>query len=364
MKKTAHIIYPSDKKKDFNPWSIGNNIGEAIKSKFNIKFYSWQSTEKIKPEIGDILIGHAHTNPYTILRRSFENNNWAKRILIQPYNEDPYQVSHLYNLVPDCDHFLALCGNFWYKRVSKSPFKKWKKKMTPLKIGVSKKNFPFIKKKFNPPGKRKFIFIGNDYAYNNFAKNTLYLEQISNIVGLDKFFSIGNYQIGEIDYFGWLDLSLKKNFKIINKADFLIQTSTNDANPSTVIESMCWGLIPVLTKECGYDDLKKTTFTIPLQNIKKVKKILNTLQYIDEKKLKNIQKKNLYIIDKNYNWVQFRNKVQQACFNKSKKIYGTVIYTKKEKNFFLYNLKKSPNYYKKIGIILQIIKSNLKRVFF
>ena len=139
MKKTAHIIYPSDKK-NFNPWSIGNNIGEAIKSKFNIKFYSWQSTEKIKPEIGDILIGHAHTNPYTILRRSFENNNWAKRILIQPYNEDPYQVSHLYNLVPDCDHFLALCvETFGIKGFQNHLLKKWKKKMTPLKIGVSKK---------------------------------------------------------------------------------------------------------------------------------------------------------------------------------------------------------------------------------
>ena len=49
-------------------------------------------------------------------------------------------------------------------------------------MGIDKKNYPFIKKKFNKPGNRKFIYLGNDYAYNNYAKNTIYLDKISKIL--------------------------------------------------------------------------------------------------------------------------------------------------------------------------------------
>ena len=59
MKKTVHIIYPFSKIIDTNPWSIGNNIIRALKKNFKIKTYLWTSIEKISPNIGDILIGHA-----------------------------------------------------------------------------------------------------------------------------------------------------------------------------------------------------------------------------------------------------------------------------------------------------------------
>ena len=64
VKKTIHLIYPFDLKKNINPWSIGNNIYYSLKDKFEFKFYSWTSIEKINPNEGDILVGHAHTNPY------------------------------------------------------------------------------------------------------------------------------------------------------------------------------------------------------------------------------------------------------------------------------------------------------------
>ena len=129
MKKTLHLIYPFDLKKKINPWSIGNNIYHALKNDFKIINYNWMSFGKIYPNKGDILIGHAHPNPFTIFRRSIENSNWHKKILIQPYNEDPLQMSHLYDLIPKCDDFIAICGEYWKKRINKSKFKSWKKKL-------------------------------------------------------------------------------------------------------------------------------------------------------------------------------------------------------------------------------------------
>ena len=85
------------------------------------------SFEKIIPNKGDILIGHAHTNPLTVFRRSIDQN-WAKKVLLQPYNEDIFQMSHLYNLIPKCDLFISVCGKYWFDRINNSPFKKWKKR--------------------------------------------------------------------------------------------------------------------------------------------------------------------------------------------------------------------------------------------
>ena len=61
LKKTVHLIYPSDTKKNINPWSIGNNIIIALKNKYKIKNYYWTSIEKIYPKKWNQLSGHCHS---------------------------------------------------------------------------------------------------------------------------------------------------------------------------------------------------------------------------------------------------------------------------------------------------------------
>lgn len=357
LKKTIHLIYPFDLKKKINPWAIGNNISLALKNNFLIKSYYWTSLEKINPRKGDILIGHCNPNPFTVFRRSIKNKNWEKKILIQPYNEDPKQMSHLYDVMKDCDYFLAICGEYWFKRIGRSKFRSWKKKMIQLDLGLHISQYPFIKNYFNKTNDRKFLYIGNDYAYNNFSKNLSYLKEISNIIGAKKFGSVGNKVIGKIKHYGWLNLQTKKSLEIIKKYDFLIQTSKHDANPSTVLEAMAWGIIPIITKECGYKK-EKSIINIPLNNKHEVKRILNKFQVMSEDKLKELQRQNYDILKKFYNWNRFQATVKKIIFEKkkSKKIY----YKRKEINFFKKNLKDSPNYYLNIGMILIILKSNLK----
>tara|TARA_B100001175_G_C19514158_1_gene646082 strand:- start:5341 stop:6459 length:1119 start_codon:yes stop_codon:yes gene_type:complete len=357
LTKTVHLIYPSDLKKNINPWSIGNNISIALKDKYKIKNYYWTSIEKIYPNKGDILIGHCHPNPFTIFRRSIKNKNWKKKIIIQPYNEDPKQMSHLYDVVKECDNFLAICGEYWYKRISKSKFKSWKKKITQIDLGLDVKLYPKIKKKFNKINERKFLYIGNDYSYNNYAKNLIYLKKITQLIGENKFASIGNKSIGKVKHYGWLNLQNKKSLNLIKNYDFLIQTSNYDANPSTVLESLSWGLIPVITPQCGYKK-EKSIINIPLNKTYMAFNIINKLQKMSNKKLKKLQSENWKILKKFYNWVKFRNTIRKIVFsrNKNKKIF----YTKKELVFFKKNYLASPNYHLNFDMILPIIKSNIK----
>ena len=50
--------------------------------------------------------------------------------------------------------------------------------MVHIDLGLDTKVYPFVKKKFNKKKNRKIIYIGNDYSYNNFAKNLKYLKDI------------------------------------------------------------------------------------------------------------------------------------------------------------------------------------------
>ena len=361
LKKTIHLVYPLDLNKKINPWSIGNNIYFALKDKFLFKSYNWMSIEKIIPNRGDILIGHAHSNPLTIFRRSIDSKEWSKKILIQPYNEDPKQMSHLYDMVQKCDYFFAICGTYWFRRVNKSKFKSWKNKMVHIDLALNQKQYPFIKKNFNKKSYRKFIYVGNDYSYNNYAKNLDYLKKLIKKIGPNKFASAGNKKILNEKYFGWLDFQKRSSLNIIKKYDFLIQVSRHDANPSVVLESMSWGLIPIVTKGCGYNELNKKLF-ISQNNLNIACKKLNELQNIRYSDLKKIQKYNINLLKSKFNWKKFQKKIRK--FVNQKKIYKSkIIYNKKEIKFFKYNSKSSKNYYMNLDILISVIKTNIKIYF-
>ena len=355
--KTIHLIYPYDLKKRKTPWEEGNQIYFALKDKFHFKTYSWLSVGKINPKKGDILLGHSHSNPFTIFRRSMKNPKWKKVIMYQPYNEDSHSLSYLHDVLPHIDVFVALCGPYWFKRVKKSIFATWQKKIKHINLGIDVKQFPFLKKKFNKNNKRKFLYIGNDYQYNNFAKNLSYLKKIAIIFKEKTFGSMGNKSFTGMDNYGWVDLKSKKIRKILSNYDFLIHTSTHDANPSTIFEAMSWGLIPVITKQCGYDK-EKGIINIPLNDLKKTSSILQKLQTIPNKKLLLLQKYNYLRLIKFYNWENFRKTIRLIVLKNSVK--NKEIYLNKKLKLKFINLeKKSSNYYLKLNMLIIVIKANI-----
>ena len=119
---SIHLVYPVNFSKKSAPWSIGNNLYQQLKKIDEVKIYQWTSYEKINPKKGDILIGHAHPNPYTVFRRSLNNTNWKKKILIQPFNSDPYQMSYLFSCIDQCDIFFAITGKYWFDNIDTSEY--------------------------------------------------------------------------------------------------------------------------------------------------------------------------------------------------------------------------------------------------
>jgi glycosyltransferase involved in cell wall biosynthesis len=362
----VHLVYPVDFSKRSAPWSLGNHLYKFLtKKKISVKIYQWTSCEKIKPKKNDILIGHAHPNPYSCFRISSNHPNWKKKILLQPFNSDKYQMSYLHNIINEVDLFLAISGEYWIDNIDKTIFKSWKNKMIRVDMGINRTHYPFIKKNFNPPGKRKFLYIGNDYEFNNYAKNLKYLNDIIENYGAEYFSIAGNKKVNKSNFYGWLNFSKKKALEIIQLHDFYIIVSTNDANPTTIIEAMSWGLIPIATHGCGYS--KNTgIINVPQNNVDEVVKILHTLQHQSSYILEDIQKKNISQLEFRFNWKKICNEIYSNIFNKDKKL--DLHYISSDLNDLKKYEKKSKNYYLRLKNILRfflisvkyIIKKNIK----
>ncbi len=353
---SIHLVYPVDFKKKSAPWTIGNNLYNELKKIDDVKIYQWTSFEKILPQKGDVLIGHAHPNPFTTFRRSLLNSNWKEKILIQPFNSDPLQMSYLNECIDHCDIFFAIMGRYWFDNLNKSIFKSWKKKMIRLDMAIDINNYKKIKYKFNKKNNRKFIYIGNEIRFNNFTKNTQYLMDIANNSTKNLFATAGNKKLDKIKHYGWLNFQKSNARKILKEYDFLIMTSRHDANPTVILEAMSWGLIPVVTKECGYYK-EKGIFNFPLDNLKIALKLIKKLQNINSSKLRKIQLSNFLYVKEAYTWDNFTDKiVNYIKKNKKKKFYNLKLSSDKIKSYY----KHSPNYHLGLSNIFSFILVSAK----
>ena len=155
----------------------------------------------------------------------------------------------------------------------------------PARYGYKfKKDYPFLKKKFNKKGERKFLYIGN----NAIEKNLRYLKYLAGRLNTKNFSTIGA-KIDGIKNYGYLNLKSKKSRKIISGYDFLILTSKYDANPTVILEAISFGLIPVVTHECGFSNMRGI-INLKLNNNYYNLNVINKLQKLNENKLKKIQK--------------------------------------------------------------------------
>ncbi len=78
-------------------------------------------------------------------------------------------------LLPQSDLLFGIMGTYWWDRWPASPYAHWLKKMVRLDMAVDTTYFPRVKKEFNPPGKRGFLYIGR----NDPMKGTDFLSRLA-----------------------------------------------------------------------------------------------------------------------------------------------------------------------------------------
>ena len=316
MVRTIHLVYPH-RARISAPDSIGYQLGQRLEQHYPVKYYDWDESRVIKPALGDVLIGHAHPAPWTCFRRSLAHPGWRRVLMLEPYaHGDNFQVAFLDTIIDKCDLFLAITGNYWFDSIEKSIFSHWRPKVVQLDLAVDRKDFPPLKTAFNTAGQRHFVYIGlAGKSANTRYKNTEYLSEIAHVMPEIQIGWLGrgrrNQTIDGLFPLGFQDFSTESGQKTVASYDFMITVGKADANPTTILESMAWGLIPVCTPQSGYSG-HPGIVNIPLGDVRQAMTTLRGLQEMPEITLRHMQTMNWQALDMHFNWDRFAQQVIDA----------------------------------------------------
>ena len=307
---TIHLVYPHGPRISC-PDAIGRNLGQRLEEKYPVVYHAWDRPEVIRPDSGDVLMGHANPSPFTCFRMSLKQAGWKRILLMLPYTHgDPRYNAFIDPFIERCDLFLTITGNYWFNDIRNSPFAHWLPKMRHVDLAVDRQDFPVIKTQFNPPGQRRFVFIGKSAS----TKNTVYLSQIadqSTTVHSQIGWIGGGRPVRGLMPYGYMDFSTPAGQALVKQFDFMITVSRADANPATILEAMAWGLIPVCTPQSGYVGYPGIV-NVPLDDLREVMNIMNRLQEAAESELIEMQSANWQVLDDHFNWDRFAQQVIQA----------------------------------------------------
>lgn len=300
------------------PHSISYNLLHELKRHGKVKFYSMYENTVCGLKEDDILIGvpsqdHS-TVPWvkpdynTVFIKTLQKYPYHKHLyMLIPYSNEPQYLSWANELIEKYGRNLNLAllgGKIWLDNWDKSPWKGYPiKRKIRLDMGIDALSYPVIKKKFNPKGKRGFFYVGSALWYKNIPQ----LEKIAEQMPGYTFGYVGGGPIkGWEQIASFVDLNEEFMSEISKKYDFFINVS-RDAQVTTVLEQMCFGMVVACTPESGYvcPSLIPLTTDDTAYNVEALKK----LQYMDENDLLEIARRNRGYAISHHSWKQFTDAV-------------------------------------------------------
>lgn len=284
------------------PLCITYQVARRLSRRYRVKLYDLRERLRIVPEKGDILLGHAWPDPKSALTRALEDDRFARRYLFSPYNHDPAQVAWLDPVLARCDRFFAVCGQFWIDSFEASPLARYREKVVRLEMGIDCTDYPVVKRSFNPPGSRRFFYVGRAGR----EKGIDLLEELAaTIPGFQGgYISLG----GEIK--GWkkisepTDLTPELMTRIAAEYDVFLNMSRADAQVTTVLEAMSWGFPVACTPESGYSQ-EPNLFYLSLEDRGGNRLLIEKLQAMPEAELAGIARLNRQRVESHFTWERF-----------------------------------------------------------
>ncbi len=306
---TIHLVYPHGSRISC-PDAIGRNLASRLQSRYHVRLYNWDDPRTINPGSDDVLLGHPHPAPWTCFRRSMARAGWRKVIVMSPYHHgDLVQVAFLNTIIAQADRYLAITGNYWFTSVGQSAFAHWQPKMVHLDLAIDREGFPMVKTAFNPPGKRRIVYIGQ----NNWTKNTGYLSAIAQALpGVDfAWIGSGKTSIAGFASLGFQDFQRDEARDLVATYDVMLTVGRADANPTTILEAMAWGLIPMCTPQSGYVGYPGI-INVPLDDVERAAARLQMFQALPDATLRRLQRENWDLLDQHFTWDRFAWQVINA----------------------------------------------------
>lgn len=306
------------------PHSITYNLIRAIRERgYQVRLYSFYEHTVASMRPGDIFIGQplpgegmgitraAYDDGASVTSRTIREYPSERNFIMMPYAHDAQYSSFAKELIRENNDkgggAIFIGGKIWERDwEARSPLADLGplRKMHLTAMGIDPREYPQVKKTFNPKGKRRYLYIGHTAWY----KNTIELERIAEKMPEYEFAHIGG---GEVK--GWKKIS---NFATLTPGyvaqlaeiyDVFVTVSTADPQATTIIEQMCIGLSVACTPETGYEypTLARLSTHDTEYNVQR----LRELQQVDERELLSRAQESRRIGEEFHRWNQFTEKV-------------------------------------------------------
>lgn len=305
------------------PHSITRNLLNAIRARgYDIRLYSLYEHTVADIREGDIFIGQpvpqggfgaqrAHIDdPKSVTSRTIREFPSKRNFIIMPYAHDAeYSLfaKDLYKTNAEAGGGAIFIGGAIWER-------NWKeqspladigdlRKIHVTEMGIDVQEYPMVKTKFNPKGKRKYFYIGHTAWY----KNAPQLEAIAAAMPEHSFVHIGGGELHGWDNRGFASLTPAFMRTIAEECDIFVNVSSADPQATTIVEQMCFGFAVACTPETGYD--YPTIATLRTSDTDHNVRVLSDLQTADESDLIARAQEHRRIAVERHGWPQFTNKV-------------------------------------------------------
>lgn len=310
MSPKIHFVYAGSPESGaiHAPLSITYNLHQFLRSKAEVRYYAWNSHDDIPLGPEDVLLGHPDYNPLTAVQRSFNRPCRAKH-LIFPFHHKRFNDNLPFDrLVQQADKVFSICGPFWYDTIEKSRFAHWKPKITRLDMAIDTTAFPYVKKEFNH--RRRLLYMGSSIPNKNLPFLIQIMKSMPDVTlhwyGGDSGHPLA--KLKNVKTTGWVVLNKDVAERIAKECDIMISVSDSDANPTTLLEAISWGLVVACTPESGYHNDPLFT-NLHLNDVSRTVKVLRDLMATPDEELRRRSITGRQEIVNKYTWERFCNTV-------------------------------------------------------
>jgi len=306
-----------------SPTSITHAIVEALHTTHRIQLYDHTSTGAISLGPRDLFLGHPMPDDAT---KDPARYHWRQasvtqttNMTLRKYPNDPRIVMvspfvgatethgrHWINSLADiCRNWIVICGDVWRDTIAATRARHPNCTLHPVNMFVYPDHYPFVKTDFAPPGRRRFLYIGRVSG----EKNT---NLISALAARIPGFSCGVIT-NEGDIEGCHRVSAERHLTpeyaraSLAEYDFFISPSEEDAQATTVLEAMAWGLGIAATRESGYDH--PSIFALRPHDLSFNLQVYEQLQQVPSWQLAEFQQANRALVETKYSVTTFRERV-------------------------------------------------------
>ncbi len=295
---------------DRAPLSITANVLRVLQARGNVALYDWSEQLCIEGGDADVLLGHPYPDDDSrVWNRSCREGRFGARIAMTPLSHQMAEICGRFDpYLPVLDAIFGIMGPYWYETWESSALAHWKDRIVPIDMAIDIDRFPMVKKRFNPPGKRTYFYLG----WTGPQKGTHLLSILFGLAKGSRCIAIGpGGAFANVEHRPEATLDTTYLRRLADECDFLITMGVSDANPTTILESMAWGFPVCCTPQSGYYNMPELV-NLSITDMRYNVSVLEMLQSAPDGELHARAQAARALVKHHYTWQRFTDTVLGA----------------------------------------------------